>query len=68
MGLPFPGTDDKAYIKMYVKSTVKTKKTVYDYTFLSLFAEIGGYTGLLLGVSFVNLTILIDRFGYRMIK
>ncbi len=68
MGLPFPGIDDRAYIKMYVKSTVKTKKTVYDYTFLSLIAEIGGYTGLLLGVSCVNLTSLIDRFGMRIIK
>jgi hypothetical protein len=44
------------------------KKTVYDYTFLSLIAEIGGYTGLLLGVSCVNLTSLIDRFAMRMIQ
>ena len=49
MGLPFNGTGDssRAYIKMYMKSTVKFKKIVYDYTILSMLAEIGRYTGLL---------------------
>ena len=69
MGLPFNGTGDssRAYIKMYMKSTVKFKKIVYDYTVLSMLAEIGGYTGLLLGVSVVNLTSLIDRLGIKLL-
>ena len=68
MGLPFNGTgdDNRSYIKMYMKSTVKFKKIVYDFTFLSMVAEIGGYTGLLLGVSVVNLTTLIDRLGIKL--
>ena len=52
---------------MYMKSTVKFKKIVYDYTVLSMLAEIGGYTGLLLGVSVVNLTSLIDRLGIKLL-
>ena len=69
LGLPFNGTGDasRAYIKMYMKSTVKFKKIVYDYTVLSMLAEIGGYTGLLLGVSVVNLTSLIDRLGIKLL-
>ena len=53
--------DGMAFIKMYTKSTVRVKKTVLDYTWLSMLAEIGGYTGLLLGISVVNLTGVIDR-------
>ena len=34
---------------------------VYDYTILSLLAEIGGYTGLLLGVSVLNLNNVVNK-------
>ncbi|TRY78400.1 hypothetical protein TCAL_10416 [Tigriopus californicus] len=63
LGLPFDGVEDPdiAYIKMYIKSTVKVKKTVLDYTWLSMLAEIGGYTGLLLGISVVNITNVVDK-------
>lgn len=61
MPFPGPGTDGEAYIKMYIKSTVKYKKTMLDYTWLSMLAEIGGYTGLLLGVSVVNVTGVVNR-------
>ena len=47
---------------MYLKTTARSKKTVLDYTWLSMVAEIGGYTGLLLGVSVVNFTYLVDKF------
>ena len=50
-----------AFIKMYIKSTIKVKKTVLDYTWISMVAEIGGYTGLLLGVSVVNITYYLDK-------
>ena len=62
LGLPFDGQgpDNQAYIKLYIKSTAKVKKMVYDYTVLSLIAEIGGYTGLLLGVSVLNLTSVVN--------
>ncbi len=62
-GLPFPGDYDDgiAYAKIYLKSTTKSKRTILDYTFRSMVADIGGYTGLLLGVSFVHFTGLIDQ-------
>ena len=40
---------------------LKRQETIYDYTFLSLLAEIGGYTGLLLGASVANLTVIIEK-------
>jgi len=44
-----------------MKSRTKKKSTILDYTFGSMIAEIGGYTGLLLGVSIVHITNILDR-------
>ncbi len=61
-GLPFYGViKGFSYMKIYFKSTTKVNKTVLDYTWISMVAEIGGYSGLLLGISLVNLTWVIDR-------
>ena len=53
--------DEKSYMKIYLKSSVKFQQTIYDYTLLSLLAEVGGYMGLLLGVSLADITILFKR-------
>jgi hypothetical protein len=62
-GLPFGGTYSAAagapelsQIKIYLKTTVKSKRTILDYTWRSMVAEIGGYSGLLLGVSVCPVT------------
>ena len=70
LGLLFEGqgTENEAYIKIYLKSSVKSREFVPDYTFLSMLAEIGSYTGLLLGVSLVHITSLIDRIFVRLMK
>ena len=64
LGLPFLGThvSNMAYIKVYLKSTVKIKRTVLDYDFTTLVAELGGYVGLLLGISVVNVSLIINNF------
>ena len=53
--------DHRTYLKIYLKPTVKVQETIYDYTVLSLLAGIGGYTGLFLGASVANLTIIIEK-------
>ena len=70
LGLLFEGhgNENEAYIKIYLKSSVKSREFVHDYTFLSMLAEIGSYTGLLLGVSLVHITSLIDRIFVRLMK
>ena len=53
--------DGKSFLKIYLKSNIKFQQTIYDYTLLTLLAEIGGYTGLLLGISVSNITTLLEK-------
>ena len=34
---------------------------IYDYTIEEMIADIGGFTGLLMGVSAVNITVIINK-------
>ena len=52
--------DGKSFLRIYFKSNVKLQETVYDYTLLSLLAEIGGYTGLFLGISIAKFTTVLE--------
>ena len=70
LGLPFnekKGSDNWAYIKIYLKTTIKIKRTVFDYDFTTLVAELGGYSGLFLGLSVVQITIMITSFLVKII-
>ena len=69
LGLPFTSShsnDEEAYFKIYLKTAVKVKKTVLDYDYLTMIGEFGGYTGLLLGISLVDILIRLNRFFIRM--
>ena len=52
--------DGKSFLRIYLKSNVKFQQTIYDYTLLSLFAEIGGYSGLFLGISIAKFTTVLE--------
>ena len=45
----------------YFKRDIKTSNEYFIYTELSMIAEIGGYVGLMLGVSFINIGNLINK-------
>ena len=47
---------EKAYIKIYLQSMTTIKLTVMDYDGVTMVADIGGYTGLLLGMSAIHLS------------
>ena len=51
------GLRDKAFVLLYFRTDVKVKRTVYDYDFLTLVGELGGYVGLLIGISLSELII-----------
>ena len=51
------GLRDKAFVLLYFRTDVKVKRTVYDYDFLTLIGELGGYVGLLIGISLSELII-----------
>ena len=70
LGLPFTvlnSTRDEAYFKIYLKTSVKVKNTVWDYDYLTLNGEFGGYTGLLLGISLVEVLMRIKRVFVKII-
>ena len=58
---------DTSYAKIYLKTSTKVNSIVLDYSFRTMIGEIGGYTGLLLGVSLAEIGILVDKI-FRKIK
>ena len=53
--------EDKAYLKIYLQSITTIKLTVMDYDAVDMVADIGGYTGLLLGMSAIHVSKLIFK-------
>ena len=63
LGFPLVNNDQakhEAYIKIYIKSHVKVKSVILYYDITSLIADVGGYVGMLLGVSVVDFTIMFN--------
>ena len=62
-GVIFDDEYDKnqAYLQIYLQSTTNINLTVLDYDGVSLVADIGGYSGLLLGVSVIHLSKLLFK-------
>ena len=54
---------DKAYLKIYLQSMTTIRVTVMDYDGIAMIADIGGYTGLLLGMSAIH----VSRFIFKSI-
>ena len=58
-----------AIVKFLLSSKIEINDEVLHQTLLSLFAEVGGYLGLILGVSLLDLktlvTMIIDVFIYK---
>ena len=61
------GSDDTAFVLFYFKPTIKVKRTVLEYDYLTLVAEIGGYVGLFIGVSLAESSIAIISFVSKII-
>ena len=66
LGLPkMDDTDNdmsEAYTRLYPKAQIKMKTTVLYYDFTTLAAEIGGYAGICLGVSLVDIVRTINQY------
>ena len=57
---------DEAYIRLYFKTKIKVKKIIIHYDAATLSAEIGGFIGMILGVSIIDLVILLNAFFLNM--
>ena len=51
---------DRAYVKLYFKDNINVRRNMRAYSEISLFAELGGYVGLLLGFSLLDLKKIIN--------
>ena len=49
---------DEAYVRLYLKAKIKVKSVILHYDSTTFAAEIGGYVGVLLGVSMVDIAII----------
>lgn len=71
-GLPFNGdsivNEETGQLTIYLKSTTKLSKMVLDYPWVTMLAEIGGYTGLILGISLVNITKVIAKMSQKFLE
>ena len=59
---------DKAFLKLYFKTNIKQKSTVIYYDSTTFAAEIGGYVGMFLGISLIDITIILNSFLLIAIK
>ena len=60
------GTPDEAYVVFYFLNLVKVQTTYWSYTIISLLAEVGGNLGLLLGMSLLDITKVIDWLCFKL--
>ncbi|CAB4055473.1 unnamed protein product [Lepeophtheirus salmonis] len=51
----------QSYMKLYMKTTIRVKTSIIDYSADTMLGEIGGSTGLLLGISLMKSGIKIKR-------
>ena len=58
----------KPQVRLFFQSKVMIGREEYLYNFLSFFAEVGGYVGLILGFSLLNLTQLVITALEKMIS
>ena len=67
-GIPIVSTidinPDQAYLKLYFKNQINVRRSVSSYSISSLVADIGGYLGLLLGFSLLDLSMIIKNNDY----
>ena len=66
LGLPKIDDEDndinEAYVRLYPKSQIKMKTIVLYYDFTTFAAEIGGYVGICLGASLVDIVRTINAY------
>ena len=53
---------EKGRVKIYFKTQINVRKNVVSYDEVNLLAEIGGYIGLLLGLSLLDIAKLFRSF------
>ena len=53
---------NKTFFHFKIFPTAQIQKSIYSYDFVSMIAEIGGYTGLLLGISVLDISKIFNNY------
>ena len=53
---------NKTFAHFKIFPTTQIQKSIYSYNFISMIAEIGGYTGLLLGISVLDISRILNNY------
>ena len=53
---------NKTFVHFKIFPTTQIQKSIYSYNFISMIAEIGGYTGLLLGISVLDISKIFNNY------
>jgi hypothetical protein len=57
--------NNEGLVRMYYNSDIQIQQSIMAYSVLSLLAEVGGYVGLLLGVSFLDIAKILERLLFK---
>ena len=60
--------ENRAYLQFYLPTTTRINFTVLDYDGVAMLADIGGYSGLLLGLSAAHLSKLLFKAIVKMLN
>ena len=69
MSVTFPplnydtGSTDEAFVQFILNDVIKVQTSFWSYSIISLLAEVGGYVGLLLGISLLDITKIVNHFS-----
>ena len=55
------GNENETFVKFYIKDQIQVRESHLSYTEVSLLAELGGYVGLIIGVSLMDIASFIDK-------
>jgi hypothetical protein len=56
---------EEGLVRMYFNSDIQIQQSILAYSVISLLAEVGGYVGLLLGVSFLDIATILEQLLFR---
>lgn len=61
------GTENpsESFVRIYLKGIIKVQTSYWSYPIISLLAEVGGYVGLLLGISLMEINKVFHWFYRR---
>ena len=62
------GNENETYVKFYIKEQIPVRKSHLSYSVVTLLAALGGYVGLIIGVSLMDIVSVIDQIFAKCVR